>query len=1059
MTWRLLGPVEAVVRGERVPLGRPQQRAVLAYLLLNANVVVSAEQLAEALWGGALPTRARAQVQVCVSRLRQLTRAAGIPETLHSDSGGYRLELAGDDLDVVVFSGLTEAARRYADSGEHERATTLLRQALALWRGPALAGASAAFVPAAAAGLHDKRLAASEDLFDAEFALGRHAAAVAPLRELVTGNPWHEGLAVRLMTALAGSGHQAEALRVFERIRRLLADELGIEPGARLAEAHVRLLRQQFPSSRPAPRVRETGSGLRPAQLPAGLSTFTGRGDALAAMDTMLNQARDSGALAVVAIIGTAGVGKTALAIRWAHRVRPLFDDGQLFLDLRGYSPGATVAPLDALSRCLRALGVPPAQVPDDVDEATDLYRSVLADRRVLILLDNARDTAHVRPLLPGGAGCLVIVTSRDRLGGLAARHDAQRLPLDVLTPQEASELLTRVIGADRVADQRDALAELAHDCAHLPLALRIAAADLHGRPHEMVSGYLARLRAGDPLTVLTVRDDEQIAVRSAFAASYQTLPPRLQRLFRLFGLVPGCDVTAESAAAMLRCGAGEAADMLSRIADAHLAQERTPGHFGTHDLLGRYVTELAKIEDDRERLDDLLSWYLFSVHAAADRLYPQVLRVPTQLPAPAGPPMRFAAHVDALAWLDAHRHNLVAVARHAAHRELHTFAWSLADALRGYLWLGMHTTEWSEVARIGLSAARADRHEQAEAAARLSLAALHWRLERFPEAIDDYRLALLSAKRSGWRDGEAAALGNLGPVFRMTGQPGEALRVMEQALELSRRNGRTAGVAVNHNNLGLVCADLGRLREAADHHHAALTLAHQGGAASSRALILSNLGVVQHLLGRSDDALQTLTEALELHEQTGSRGRATTLCALARVHCDRGDHPQAASLARQALDMARAPVEPRVEALALHILGIAEGKTGTLLDALRTARTTADRYIEADITVSLAEIDEPAAPSWCHAALSITRQCGYLLLEGRTLAARAAAEYRAGDVAAAWRSARLAAQSHALTGHQPGAERIRKLLTLLASESSPGPRSGCHGDRTFTQARPSCSA
>ncbi|MGC5662891.1 BTAD domain-containing putative transcriptional regulator [Micromonospora sp. WMMD723] len=1036
MTWRLLGPVEAVVRGERVPLGRPQQRAVLAYLLLNPNVVVSAEQLAEALWGGALPTRARAQVQVCVSRLRQLTRAAGMPETIHSDSGGYRLELAGDDLDVAVFSGLTETARRHADSGRHERAATLLRQALALWRGPALAGASAAFVPAAAAGLHDKRLAASEDLSDAEFALGRHAAAVAPLRELVTANPWHEGLAARLMTALAGSGHQAEALRVFERIRRLLADELGIEPGPRLAEAHVRVLRQQFPPGGPAPSVPQTG--LRPAQLPAGLATFTGRGDALAALDTMLSRARENGALAVVAIVGTAGVGKTALAIRWAHRVRPLFDDGQLFLDLRGYSPGAATAPLDALSRCLRALGVPPTRVPDDVDEATDLYRSVLADRRVLILLDNARDTAHVRPLLPGGAGCLVIVTSRDGLGGLAAGHDAQRLSLDVLASQEATELLTRVIGAQRVAGQREVLAELARDCAHLPLALRIAAADLHGRPRETVGAYLARLRAGDPLTMLTVRDDEQVAVRTAFAASYQTLPPRLQRLFRLFGLVPGCDVTAESAAAMLRCDAGEAADMLARIADAHLAQERTPGHFGTHDLLGRYVTELAAVEDNRETLVDLLSWYLHSVYAAADRLYPQVLRVPTRPPAPTGPPMRFAAHVDALAWLDANRHNLVAVTRHAAHQELHAFAWSLADALRGYLWLGMHTTQWSEVAGIGLAAARADRHGQAEAAARLSLAALHWRLERFPEAIEDYQLALRCANRSGWHDGEAAALGNLGPVFRMTGQPGEALRVMEQALEFNTRNGRTAGVAVNHNNLGLVCADLGRLRDAADHHHAALTLAHQGGATSSRALILSNLGVVHHLLGRSDDALRTLSEALELHEQTGSRGRATTLCALARVHGDRGDHQQAARLARQALDMARAPVEPRVEALALHVLGVVEGRTGTLLDALRTARSTADRYLEADVTVSLAEIDEPAAPSWCHAALSITRQCGYLLLEGRALTARAAAEYRAGDVAAARRSARLAARSHALTGHQPGTERIEKLLALLAAESSP---------------------
>ncbi|WP_433131285.1 BTAD domain-containing putative transcriptional regulator [Micromonospora sp. CA-240977] len=599
MKWRLLGPVEAVVRGERVSLGRPQQRAVLAYLLLNANVVVSAEQMAEALWGGALPARARAQVQVCVSRLRQLTRAADLPEMIFSGSGGYRLELTDDDLDAVVFSGLIADARRHADAGEHEPAAILLRQALALWRGPALAGASAAFVSGAAASLHDKRLAASEDLFDAEFALGRHAAAVAPLRRLVTGNPWHEGLVVRLMTALAESGHQAEALRVFERIRHRLADELGVEPGARLAETHLRVLRQQFRPSRPAPAAGDAGAGLRPAQLPASLSTFTGRDDALAEMDAMLSRARQSGALAVVAIVGTAGVGKTALAVRWAHRVRQLFDGGQLFLDLGGYSPGAPLAPLDALSRCLRALGVPPAQVPDDVDEAANLYRSVVADRQLLFLLDDARDTAHIQPLLPGGAGCLVIVTSRGRLGGLAARHDAQRLSLDVLAPPAATELLARVIGEDRVTGQEAALAELAQDCAHLPLALRVAAADLQTRPHEAISEYLDRRRAGDPLAALAVREDDMVD--------------------------------------------------------------------------------------------------LFDVPAAADRWCSQVLRVPLRLPAGARSHPQFTNHVDALAWLDVQRHNLVT----ATGQGLHAFASSLSNALRGCLRLGTHVTDWSEVARI----------------------------------------------------------------------------------------------------------------------------------------------------------------------------------------------------------------------------------------------------------------------------------------------------------------------------------------------------------------------
>ncbi|HCT78689.1 MAG TPA: AfsR family transcriptional regulator [Micromonosporaceae bacterium] len=1039
MKWRVLGPVEAVVRGEPLSITRPQQRAVLAYLLLNANVVVSLEQLVEALWGGAAPVSARTQIQVCVSRLRQLTRAAGAGETIVSEAGGYRLPVADEDLDVLVFSALAADARTHADAGEPERATVLLRRCLTLWRGPALAGAAGAFVASAAANLHDRRLAAHEELFDAEFALGRHAAAVAPLRELAAENPWRERLAAQLMTALAGSGHQAEALRVYERTRRRLAEELGVEPGAQLAETHLLVLRQQLQPSRSAPPA-SAAELTGPAQLPANLSSFTGRDHALTTLDAMLGRASENCATAVVAIVGTAGVGKTALAIRWAHRVRHLFDGGQLFLDLGGYSPGTPMVTAEALSRCLRALGVPPTRVPDDIDEAASLYRSVLADKRVLILLDNAHDTAQIQPLLPGGAGCLVIVTSRGRLDGLAARHDAQRLSLDVLTPDEAAKLLTRIIGTDRVAGQQTAVVELGQACARLPLALRIAAADLHNHPHQTISGYLARLHDGDPLRILAVREDEQLAVSYAFTVSYQALPPDLQRLFRLFGLVPGCDVTAESAATMLQCTPDEAAEMLSGLANAHLVQEKMSGRFATHDLLGLYAAQLAKTEDNQQTLSDLLSWYLFKVHSAANRLYPQVLRLPQQTPTTPNPPGPFATHVDALAWLDAQRHNLLTVIRHAAHLGLHAFVWSMADALRGYFWLGMRITEWSEVAKTGLSAAQADEHHQAEAAARLSLGNLNWRLERFPDAIDNYQLALLSARHAEWLDGQASALGNLGPVFRMSGRPHEALRIIEEALVLNRRTGWIAGEAINYNNFGLVCFDLGRLNEAAEHHHAALALARKGKAVASQALALTNLGQVYQLLGRSDEAFQTLTDALRLHEQTGSRGRAVTLCALARIHSDRGDRPHATKLAQQALGMAREPAEPRLEAIALHTLGIIDRDTRILLEALTRARQADDRYIEADIIISLAELDQPAALSWCHAALSIAEHCGYQVLEGRALTARAAAEHHAGDITSAVHSARLAWQLHATTGHKPGAERTEKFLARIGAYPPGGP-------------------
>ncbi len=999
MNWRVLGPVEAAIGGQPLPVSRPQHRAVLAYLLLNANVVVPAEQLAEALWGGNPPTRARTQIQVCVSRLRQ----AGAADLLASTAGGYRLTVSSSELDIDVFNTLTAQARHAPPA----QAVELLNQALALWRGPALAGASGAFVTAAAANLHGQKLSAHEDLFDAEFALGRHAAAAAPLRELLAENPWRERLAAQLMTALARSGQQAEALRVYEQTRRRLAEDLGVQPGAQLAETQLLVLRQQVHSPRP---VQPGG----PAQLPADLSTFTGRGETLSTLDAMLGRATP-----VVAIVGTAGVGKTALAIKWAHQLRQRYTDGQLFADLRGFSPAQPLTALEALSRFLRALGVPASRVPADIEEAAGLYRSMLADRRVLILLDNARDTAQIKPLLPGGPGCLVIVTSRARLDGLIASHDAQRLSLDVLAPGEASQLLTKVIGPGRLTGQQQAATELAQACAHLPLALRIAAADLHNRPHQTISGYVAQLREGDPLTILTVGEDAQIAVRHAFTVSYQALPADVRRLFRLFGLIPGSDVTADSAAVMLHCPPSAAANLLSSLASAHLIHERASGRFTTHDLLSLYAAQLAT---DRSPLADLLSWYLDTASAAAERLCPQVLRLPTATS------HTFDSHVHARSWLDGYLPNLVSAIRHGAQQRQHTFVWALADALRGYLWLGMHTTAWTEVAHLGLAAAQADRNRQAEAAAHLSLGALNWRLEHFDAAIADYQRAVACARDASWPEGQAAALGNLGPVYRMQGRPQHALDTLGEALTLNRRTGRVAGVAVNHNNLGLVCLDLGRLTEAAAHCQAALALARQAKSVPSQALALTNLGDVYHLLGRCDEAFQTLAEALRLHEQTGSRGRAATLCTLARIHADRGDRPQATRLAQQALTMAHDPPEPRLEAMARHTLGIIGTNAEVLKQALACARTAGDRYIEADIAVSL------GTPSWCRTALSIAENCGYRVLQGRAHTALATAHYLSGDMRNALVSAQLALDLHTATGHQPGLEQTEKLLARLSA-------------------------
>jgi hypothetical protein len=392
--------------------------------------------------------------------------------------------------------------------------------------------------------------------------------------------------------------------------------------------------------------------------LPADVTAFTGRRRQLEALDGLLESGADTTAVVISAIAGTAGVGKTGLAVHWAHRVRDRFPDGQLYVNLRGYAPTPPASPLEALAGVLRALGVAAEQVPVETEQAAGLYRTLLADKRMLVLLDNARDPDQVRPLLPGGPGSLVVVTSRHRLSGLVVKEGACRLTLDVLTPEEANQLLARLLGETRVHAEPAAAAELARACAHLPLALRIAAATLADRPQLSIAGYVAELGQGDRLGALAVDGDEQAAVRAAFDLSYAALAPGARRLFRLLGLVPGPEVTADAAAALTGTLPERAARLLDRLAAAHLIDQDTAGRFAFHDLLRLYAAERARHEDTGEERKAatrrLLDWYLHTVDAAARMLYPDKLRLPLPLAEAPRPATPFADHRGALAWCEA---------------------------------------------------------------------------------------------------------------------------------------------------------------------------------------------------------------------------------------------------------------------------------------------------------------------------------------------------------------------------------------------------------------------
>jgi DNA-binding SARP family transcriptional activator len=665
MEFRMLGPLRVRTARGWVPIAAEQQRTVLAVLLVEAGRAVSTVRLVDAVWGPRPPSRAVNTVQAYVMRLRRL-----LGGDLGSDLGGdivltrdrgYELAVDGDHVDAVVFERMVSAARRDLADGQAASAEARLSAALDLWRGPVLAD-----VPAVecltwrADQLEQIQLAAQEQLMAALLALDRSAEAVEVLHRLVDAAPLREQRWALLVRALDRCGRRAEALDAFQRARRVLRDELGLEPGPELRELQRAIL-----SSDPS------AHSVRPAQLPSDTAGFVGRVEHLARLDDLVRDDPGRSPSPVVSVVsGAAGTGKTALAVHWAHGVRDRFPDGQLYLNLRGYASETPVRPLEALGRVLAALGVAAEQIPSDVEEASALYRSLLADRRVLVLLDNARDPEQVRPLLPGGAGCLTLVTSRDRLGGLVARDGASGLVVGVLDDREARAVLTRLLGPARVDAEPEATAEVVRLCGNLPLALRIAAARLSERPDAPVA-ELAGLLAGDRLGGLDVYGDTDpgVAVRAAFDLSYRGQPADARRLFRLLGLAPGADVTAATAGALAGQDAVTTLRTLDRLASANLIAESAPGRYAVHDLLREYAAERAAAEESpAERA------------AALDRLY-----------------ARYLAHAGA--WIDAERANVVSAVAHAAEHGPHEAAWLLADAMRGYLFSRVLTVDRCVVA------------------------------------------------------------------------------------------------------------------------------------------------------------------------------------------------------------------------------------------------------------------------------------------------------------------------------------------------------------------------
>ena len=827
---------------------------------------------------------------------------------------------------------------------------------------------------------------------------------------LVDAHPTRERLVGQLMLALYRGGQPAAALDVLHRTRTTLADELGLDPGPELQRLELAILRNDPALARPehAATAANTVRLDVPALLPPGIADFTGRDEHLRRLD---EDTAGGDAVVISAIAGAAGVGKTALALQWAHRARPRFPDGQLYVNLDGFAIGPPLRPEQVLFQFLRALGVPTEQIPSDLTEAAGRYRTVLADRHVLVVLDNAATAEQVRPLLPASPSCAVLVTSRNRLDGLVAINAARRINLDVLPADEAVDLLARIIGRDRIAAEPEAAAELARATAFLPLALRIAGASLANQPARTIAAYLTELNC-DPLGALEL--DEDTAVRSTFDLSYGTLKPDVRRVFRLMGIAPGLDISVEAIAAMAELPAPRARTLLNHLATTHLVDQSTYGRYTFHDLLREYARETALATDadqDREAaLDRLFLHYRRTALGAVESVYPANIRLTRSTDLP--DPVTYGDATAALSWLDAERANLVAVVEHAQRHGHWRVVWELSDTIRAYFGKSAFFVEWRIVATAALAAAEADGDPRAVGTAHFNLANAAG--NRYAEAQRHYLAALSRYEETGWLHGQAAAHNNLGMINEDAGWMDLATEHQSRALALARRGGLVHNEVSGLNNLGLLHIFRGELTEAADCIGQALELAREIGAEHGVGFALGSLGSLTGLQGRFEQARELCEQAYAIyHRDHATSDESLVRTYLSTVLNDGGQPGPALVAGRQAVELSLPSGDRRLQARAW--LAVAAARTALGEDAgedyrhaLALTREFGARYEECRALIGLREGVE---------ALDLARRHGFRLLEGEALAVLA----ETGDPS-------YAAQALAVfeaTGHEVGRRRL----------------------------------
>ncbi|RSN55192.1 XRE family transcriptional regulator [Amycolatopsis sp. WAC 04182] len=905
MDFRVLGPVRLHAHGQAIAVGEPRRQAVLAVLLLEAGHTVGVDLLIDRVWGESPPNQVRRSLQAHITRIRRaLEQADPGGARVVRDPGGYRLVVRPEQVDVFRFR---RALR------DHPTDVTRLSAALELWEGEPLAGLRGDWADRIRRTLHQEHAAAVLAWAEAKIRDGDAASTLTRLTELTDEHPLQETAAATLMRALYAVGRGTDALIHYERVLRALREELGVGPGPELTAVHEAVLRHDLPSPGAA-------SAPVPAQLPADVAAFTGRADVLAELDRFAVGTGEEPVL--VCLTGTAGAGKTATAVHWGHRMRDLFPDGQLYLDLCGYAPGEPMRSSDALAALLSALLPEGVRIPLGEAERAARFRTEVAGRRMLVMLDNAATPEQIRPLLPGTHTCVVVVTSRDSLAGLVALHGAHRIAVDRLSAADAVELLRRLIG-DRVGAEPETTAELAERCVRLPLTLRLAAELAVSQPATPLSRLVGELRAAQQtLELLSSGGDQRAAVRAVFSWSLRQLHEAAVDAFALLGRHPAPVFDSYALAALTGCSLDQAQVRLDALVRAHLVHPAGSDRYGMHDLLKAYAAELTSVRDEPVALDRVYGYYLATVAAAMDRLYPAeaVRRPAVASPESAIPPLLDAD--SARDWLDAELPTLQALAAHATAHGLPRHTVTLSALLFRYL-DGRHETTALAVHGQARKAARALGDRDAEADALVALGGLHMQAGRAAPAASDMWAAYALFDAAGSPLGQARALGNIGMIEESAGHYLAAAGYYTRALALFRRLGDVTGQAHQLTRLGTVEARIDRDGESQEHLRQALALHREAGHRFGEAWVKIGLGELAANKGGPAASCRLHAEAAALFARLGHRGsEAWALDGLGRAEALDGRPIDAAAHHRQALDLFRRHGGRDGESWALNGLG-----------------------------------------------------------------------------------------------------------------------------------------